>query len=271
MTERTIPDFLVEQVALGEASARTQGVVERVLGGAEVSRRVEAIGTSDREILERYPASDMAERIRLRAAAAQGTTATGLRLYRPSRPRSMFLTRLAAPVALAAVALFAVVLVPGIMERAGGSDTRAKGAPALQIYRDGGNDPVLLSDGARASQGDRLQIRYLPAGKPYGAIVSIDGRGSVTLHYPAVATDPTALDPQGEALPFSIVLDDAPSFERFFIITSEREFPATLALDAAASLARRDAVRGSLELPEDFGQSSVLLTKSPPAGGERGE
>lgn len=65
-------------------------------------------------------------------------------------------------------------------------------------------------------------MSYVAAGRAHGVIVSIDGRGQVTLHFPADAGAPTALE-SGRAVPLShsYELDDAPLFERFMFVTAE--------------------------------------------------
>lgn len=47
-----------------------------------------------------------------------------------------------------------------------------------------------LADGAMARPGDLLRLGYSAVDRPFGAILSIDGRGTVTLHLPA--NGPTA-------------------------------------------------------------------------------
>lgn len=259
MAERRIPDLLREQVALGEASARTREEVDRVLGKEGSDRSTESIRASDGEILARYPVEAMAARIRERAAATAPVPGPRLVTARPARRR-----RLSVPVALAAATLLAVTLVPRLVDLVSRPENLGiKGRASLLIYREDGEDAVLLPNGARAAQGDHIQIKYMSGGRAYGSIVSIDGRGSVTLHYPASAGDSTVLVPSGAALDYAYVLDDAPEFERFFLITSQSEFAAGLAIGAAEKLARRNAKAGTLDLPTGFDQTSIVLTKVP--------
>jgi hypothetical protein len=263
MAEERIPDFFVEQVALGEASPLRRSRVERALGREELDRRLEELRRSDAEILVRYPAAHMAERIRAEARATSPDR--GLTVVRkPSRRRALLLS---VPLAAAAAVGLALALLPRVLDGNTGQSlslpeaTRVKGEPNVLIYREGPKGAELLTDGQLARRGDRIQIKYVPAGWEYGAIVSIDGRGTVTLHYPAQAAGSTRLEGENEVLDYAYVLDDAPSFERFFFVAAPKEFAAALAVGSAERLAGKGAQRGSLDLPAGFVQTSVLLTK----------
>jgi hypothetical protein len=72
------------------------------------------------------------------------------------------------------------------------------------------------------------------------------------------------LRPEGETrLDYAYRLDDAPGFERFFLVTSERALPIAAVLEAGRRLASdpRQAPRARLGLPAGLEQWSVLLTK----------
>ena len=142
------------------------------------------------------------------------------------------------------------------------SGIRAKGAPELLVYREGSRSAELLPNGAVAREGDVVQIKYVPAGRRFGTIVSIDGRGAVTLHYPESAGGSTELESGAtSALNYAYQLDDAPGFERFFFVTAPERFRASDVVDSARRLALGGARTGALDLPEGFEQASVLLTK----------
>lgn len=126
-----------------------------------------------------------------------------------------------------------------------------------------------LREGQTVSEGDVLQVSYIAAGASHGVIVSIDGRGVTTLHYPLPQDPPTSTRlEQGAAIPLSSAyeLDDAPSFERFFFVTSEGSAPlsAELVTRAAESLAASPTTARSapLALPPELSQRAFLLEKS---------
>ncbi len=151
------------------------------------------------------------------------------------------------------------------------SGIRLKGSrPHLLLYRQASDETEgaeRLREGQEVAAGDVLQVSYIAAGATAGVILSIDGRGVTTLHYPATeSASPSALQ-QGAAIPLSSAyeLDDAPTFERFFFVTSEGPPLATkVVTKAAESLAEtpsraRDA---PLPLPPGLQQHSFLLRKS---------
>ena len=96
----------------------------------------------------------------------------------------------------------------------------------------------------------------------FGAIVSVDGRGTVTVHYPDGA--PAAAPMNGGRsvlLSHAYELDDAPQWERFYIITGATPFP----IDAIVSAARRAGSYAApapvLDLAPGMTQASFLLQK----------
>jgi hypothetical protein len=105
------------------------------------------------------------------------------------------------------------------------------------------------------------------AGNRNGVVVSLDGRGHVTLHHPSRPDAPAPLVARGEhALDHAYELDDAQAYERFVLVTSGDEpLPPAAVLAAARDLARRGpAARHSpLPVPDRWRQSSILLQKHP--------
>ena len=102
---------------------------------------------------------------------------------------------------------------------------RLKGLePHLAIFRktDKGSEP--LHPGEKARPGQLLRIGYQAAGFPYGAILSVDGNGNVTLHWPASGELSGRLESGEALLPSSFELDAAPDYERFYFVVSKRPF-----------------------------------------------
>jgi hypothetical protein len=249
MTART-PDWLVERLHAGDlppdeaARVRAQLEAEGGLG------RLDALRASDAAFREAHPPGPALGEIRRRAGV--------LGLARAAATRRRLVPALAA---VAAVAL-AVVLVPHRLDRGG---TRTKGgAPHLELHRQlRGGEAEALSAGAAVRSGDLLQLSYVAAGAAYGVVVSVDGRGAVTLHLPEGGGRAVALRRGGAvALAHAYQLDDAPGFERFFLVTGRAPFDAALVLDAA----RRIAALGSaetapLDLPPGLAQQAMMLRK----------
>ncbi len=148
--------------------------------------------------------------------------------------------------------------------------TRPKGgAPGLSIYKKVASGSLELRDGSPAFAGDVLQIKYGAGAARYGAIFSLDGRGTITRHLPPAAGPATTgskaprLAPEGAALGSAYELDDAPGFERFFLISSASDFDLSQASEALRALAATgpQAATGAPRLPAGIEWKSLLLVK----------
>jgi hypothetical protein len=111
-----------------------------------------------------------------------------------------------------------------------------------------------------------VQVSYVAAGNGYGIILSVDGRGAVTLHAPETGAQSVPLAASGtHALPRAYELDDAPAFERFILVTSSTPFALDEVLAAARALAASPQARTApLPLPEGLTQVSFTLNKVSP-------
>ncbi len=258
--------WMLERLALGELDAATAADVRRRLtdAGVDVDVALAELAASNAELLAAHPPGRMVPAIRTRAARA-GRTATA----EPRRARW-----LAVPVALAGALALVLWARPGLHGPASGGEplepTTLKGSPAagtrLLVYRHESNGDRALPDGARAAEGDLVQLAYRERHGGFGLLLSIDGAGAVTLHWPDRAGESAApLETAAEArLPSAYQLDAAPGFERFFLITSPRPFPIAPVVAAARALAARpgDARVAPLALPPSYAQTSIALDKS---------
>ncbi|MFL5358119.1 ActD-like protein [Archangium sp.] len=257
-----IPHWLLERIALGElpaaelASART-----RLLQEPDGAARLAALEADTAATLARHPSAGVAREVasRLRVRRARG-----------ERAARRFLPAFALVPALAAAALV-LVARPRVETPVGvapeGEVTRVKGlSPHLTVHRQHAEAAEALVDGALAAPGDVVQLAYVAAGRAHGVILSVDGRGTVTLHAPEAGATSVPLAPSGtHALPGAYALDDAPGFERFFLVTAEAPFALEEVLAAARSLAARPQARTSpLPLPSRYTQTSFTLEKSSP-------
>jgi anti-sigma factor RsiW len=248
-----VPDWQIEGFVLGELPPAEQEALARAVAEDRALRaRVEAIEASNRAILAAHPARVAASVIRERIAPA---------------PRHAPWARRLAIVAAASVTVVGVGL--GLMRMREArvdvpAETRIKGLrPHLEVFRQtpAGIEP--LAEGAIAREGDLVQLTYQAAGRRFGVIVSIDGRGAVTVHHPRESRQAARLAP-GEAARLSSAyrLDDAPGWERFVLVTAERPFEVASVVDAAARLAGTGAAGTEpLALPSPLEQSSFVLRK----------
>ncbi|MCB9755808.1 MAG: hypothetical protein H6713_38245 [Myxococcales bacterium] len=295
-TAPTVPALLVEQLALGVLPPDEAAAVERRLveaeGEAGARARLDALQRSNEEILGFHPPERAARVIERRLADARG-----------ARSRAGFARGwLAAPAVAAALAVAlwvqlgddgAGTLTPpspevvadssaardssahavndaaGEPRQTGVEPTRLKGQdPRLVVHRKRGEHTEELAAGAAVDAGDVLQVSYVAAGQRRGVILSIDGRGAVTLHYPEDAGGSTTLRREGAVpLAHAYELDDAPDFERFIFVTAE-DPDVELRVDEITRAARavaEDPARAreaSLELPAGARQQSFLVQKS---------
>lgn len=267
MNERKVPDILIEQYLLGELSTEQAADVERSEGFA---RRVAEIRRENEAFAEQFPAEVYARRIRNQYQAAAGST--GHEPARVSR-RSRFVRMLALATPGLAALLVAGFFIFGGIDRSispvadqMAEVTRLRGAePSISLYRavPGRDAAEPLSDGDVAQEGDVVQIAYSSAHARYGVIVSIDGRGTLTLHHPIDPSERPALPAGLHALPRAYRLDDAPAFEIFSFITSEGPFDVAELIDHIEPQAPDIASRRSesIDVPPGFEVTSVTIRK----------
>jgi len=255
-TRRAVSELMLEQYNLRELSPGEERFVREELERDDVLRgRLAAIQASDEQIRSSYPAQRIVPLIRERMLR-EGTGGE----RRPGR-----LPTLAWAVPVAAIAL--VLLLFPLVSRPP-DDTRLKGiAPHLLVFRKTTAGAEELRPGAVARRGDVLQLSYAAGDARYGVIFSVDGRGTLTWHVPAGyaggARAAPPLDPKGPVvLPSAYELDDAPGFERFFLVYASSPFDVSAVEPVARALSQRPSDdRGMLSLPRGLGQYSLLLKK----------
>ncbi len=221
-------ELLLERYVLGELSEEKMAEIETMENRDSLLRgRIEKLRNENREFIEKYPPETFVADLNIESKETKTEKKTG----------SRYLMRFAVPVF--AVALL-VVLMPwemfqknrsgNIMNPLTGDITRTKGnvsAPAMNsqaliVYRKTSSGTEELQSGDFAGEGDRLQIAYQAGGSSHGIIVSVDGNGVLTHHYPSELSGVMVLKKgRRTLLASSYELDDAPDFERFFFITSD--------------------------------------------------
>jgi len=135
------------------------------------------------------------------------------------------------------------------------SDTRIKGMDSrMEVWKKTGDSAVQLNNLDEAREGDEIQLRYSVPEKCFGLLFSMDGNGTVTMHM-AEGNRAVELAPgKMTTLPFAYKLDNAPKFEKFFLLTSHRDF--------SLEIAKLD----SLLKDKKMGSVSITLRK---VGGDR--
>lgn len=244
--------YLVEVAAADELppGERAAALDAAAFGGGDPA---EAFRRDAEATLARLSPERVAAEVARRAAA-------------PPRRRTAWL---AVPLLVTAAAGLVAVVVPrgALPPPAAPEGIRVKGlAPRLVVHRRTPGGAEVLSPGATAHPGDLVQLGYVAAGRAYGVIVSLDGTGAVTRHWPARGEAAAPLESGREVLlPESFRLDAAPRFERFFLVTSDRPFDVATVLTSARALAAgADAREARLALPPELAGVDVLLAKETP-------
>jgi hypothetical protein len=255
--KQTVSDLLLEQYFLGELTPDQERMMrDELVRDEDLRQRLAALSQSNNEILADYPPERIVPAIKERLFAERQS----------ARPRRMPALAWALPTAAMAVLLLSLFV---IRERILPNETRLKGLTThISLFRKTPTGAEELRAGASARRADVLQISYTAGTAKYGVILSVDGRGAVTWHVPAGyrggSRSAPSLDSQGQVvLPSAYELDDAPGFERFFLVYAAAPFEignvdrAVRALGARPGAAEREA----LSLPSGLSQYSLLLKK----------
>jgi hypothetical protein len=263
--EEMTPAWLVERLAQGELDGKTAAEVRArlVAEGRSPDEAIDALARADREMLVAHPPAAIVAEIERRAARARSAPLGG---RRPA---------FAAAFAAAALAVVLVARhgsgpspsVPLPLETTTIKGGRPSAGAQLYVYRHATAGDRRLAHGERVSKGDLLQLGYATTQQGFGVLLSIDGAGAVTQHWPEPGSTAAALLRAGGEvrLPFAYELDDAPRFERFFLVRADRAFDVAPVIAAAHALSSRmpDSSGAPLPLPAGFSQTSLTLEKSP--------
>lgn len=260
-----IPDLLLERYRLGELPPAESERIRRCLEtDPELHQRLQTIELSEQEISRRYPSDLLAAGVRHR-------------LQQKTRSLSLPAThlvgnwrwKLALVSALVMLGIGWPWLSSFLLQPTGRTTDpiplmdRLKG-DRLIVYRKTKEGSELLSNGDRVQPGDQIRLGYRAAGRSFGMIVSIDGRGVVTRHLPQQGDRAARLTPDAQVLlDYAYELDDTPSWERFYLVTGRQEFEIAPILEAARTAARSTGryIPGILSLPTTLDQSSIVLMK----------
>jgi hypothetical protein len=246
-----VPDLWLEQYVLGELDqARTAFITRELAHSPSLRVRLEALERSDREIRAAYPPPRLVADVTARAGGRRGR-----------RP---------AAVVLATTAAIGLAATPWLWSASGrfgesrsaaapsSSDDRVKGTgAALAVYRQTPAGSEALRDGDRGRAGDLLRVGYQASRAGFGAILSVDGSGVVTRHYPL--DGPTAAPLEVGALVLlneAFELDAAPRWERFHLFASDSPFD----LDP---LIRALGAGGNVAAPPGLEHATLSIAKEP--------
>lgn len=263
------PELLLELLALGELSDAEAESLRGTLS-QDGDARLDAIAASNATILDRYPPAMIGARLRQRlepldvvstpwrvwalgtaAAAAAAVTIWWIQAPNPDPGTQDSAQR---------IALAQPARPPDT--HGVGDGVRIKGSARLILHWKTAQGSVALTPGDEVAAGEFVQLSYEPGNARYGVIVSVDGAGGVSLHWPANPDDATALDRSRTRLEYSFQLDEAPAFERFVFVTADEPLDPARVLKAADTLGEGSQRRNApLALPEPWDQVSFTLAK----------
>ena len=228
-----IPDWKLERYLTGDLPEGEMSEIRELEKTDEVfARRVKMLREDNAAILRKMPFERLAEKMDARDCGAE----------RRNNVIHFGFVKFAAAAALVlavvSVALFSqreVVPDAGaqamdVAMAAQDDGTRIKGMDArMEIWKKTGDSAVQMLNLDEAREGDEIQLRYSVPEKCFGLLFSMDGNGTVTMHM-ADGSQAVALEPgKMTTLPFAYKLDNAPKFEKFFLLTSQKNF----AIDAS--------------------------------------
>lgn len=249
-----IPDWKLERFLTGDLPEEEMNKLRELeANDAMFASRVKMLREDNKAILNKLPFETLAERIADATDAAEegranlGTVTETAGTAAKNAPRFTLVKFAAAAMfvfAVALVAFFAQSETSVMNERVGSdvanvnglqgtqvaladtqSDTRIKGLDArMEVWKKTSAGIVQLNDLDSVGEGDEIQLRYAVPEKCFGLLFSMDGNGALTLHMgdgvKAIELAPGKMN----SLPFAYKLDDAPYFEKFFFVTSPKEF-----------------------------------------------
>ncbi|MBU1240934.1 hypothetical protein KKF84_06075 [Myxococcota bacterium] len=262
MNHRPVPDLLLEQYLLGELPKEKAEALAGLLAGDEaLEARLEALRHDDEAILVSYPPRVIVHKIQERTENARGNFPGGQRMARMA-----FVSLSLVLISVVGAWYFSRSsdgtqeprFTPGNPGTVVGT-TRIKGSDSLMVFLKTSGSAVRLHDRQAVSAGDVIELQYRSPLK-HGVVLSVDGRGAVTLHFPRSPKQSTSLAQR--PAPRAYELDDAPRFERFIFITSHGPLPVEALLKRArkaGDLMSGDPLFG--DLPGVEGEVSVLLMK----------
>ena len=250
MNGNNIPKWKLEWYLAGALPAKELMMIAALEQSDEILRtRIDALRTSDADILAKYPAAVMAKKAMGAGLVGAGNVngndnndSKKLRMknavneLKITRPRGIprFWTISASAGAAALVVLLVAAVLPVKIQDNSETvyATRTKGeindvtqAPDLEVWRKAEDGAEKLAPEATVSAGDIVQLRYIVPKSCYGALLSMDGRGVLTVHLSGNDGKAAALTPgKPVALKTSYKLDDAPAFEAFYLITAYENF-----------------------------------------------
>jgi hypothetical protein len=234
-----IPDWKLERYLTGDLPESEMREIREMEATDEIfAGRVKMMREDNRAILKKMPFERLSEKMEAREVSLNGAGMNGARKGMPAGFKLVkFAAAAALVLAVVSVALFSQREIGPASEGNGAQvmdvaivdvqddGTRIKGLDArMEIWKKTGDSAVQMQNLDEAREGDEIQLRYSVPEKCFGLLFSMDGNGTITMHM-ADGSQAIALEPgKMTTLPFAYKLDNAPKFEKFFLLTSQKDF-----------------------------------------------
>ena len=235
-TVNKISDFKLERYLLGELSEEEMKALQQREAEDDIfAARVAEMREQGKRFLAENPFAAIEERIE--AAEGMDCHVADTPRNDVDAGRNILWLKVAAALIIA-LGVFSMVVLNRDVETYSGekssmevamadvdNGTRIKGMQAsLEVWKKTGDSAVQMVNLGDASEGDEIQLRYRVPQKCYGMLFSMDGNGTVTMHM-GDGNNAIELEPgKMTTLPFAYKLDNAPKFEKFFLLTSQNSF-----------------------------------------------
>lgn len=229
MTSQPISDFMLEAYVSGDLSdTQMKELHVLIQNDTTLQAQVEFLKRDSEIFLDRYPASGVLTEVERRLKQLPST--------QPHKDVTSSLRRLSLALGGGLCALLIFTLLPN-PPTPSDNGIRTKGvSPGLAIYDVGNQDQSrLLKSDAFITQGTTLQVSITNAQDVYAWVISIDGRGSLTSHFPRDG-ESSLISSAKFRLNASYTLDDAPIHETFILVTAQEPLDTQLSLNQLKSI-----------------------------------
>lgn len=253
-----IPELLLEQWRLNELSQHQKDELRREFGEQKVLTEIARLEAEERSFWDkRTQKSHSAPKISQEAA---------IPINRSKRPQSRRLWQVLVPLMAAACASFVLyqTIQPKETFNSGLDNILLKGVTTpLLVFQQTPQGDKPLQDGDSIHSNDVIQLAFHADNFSYGIIISLDGRGTLTWHFPSdPAGDQKLARGKRVTLKQAYKLDDAPRFERFYFIRSQQHIDVDAIIAASKRIQPdKDTAPAALPLDPSLNQFSFLLQK----------
>lgn len=231
---------------------------------------INSLTKENEDFLKKYPSDKMRDAV-TEKLLAKSQIITNTQNNKKNKVKSFSPYKSLKIISLAAAAVLAICIIPVSVKNNANTNVdsivRVKGAksdsPKIKLYRKSGEFVEIVKDGSQAFEDDQIQIVYSSAGMKYGLIFSVDGYGNVTNHFNTDNFSAITLDTKTEEVPleYSYVLDDAPKYECFVFVTSNKPFNLKNLNELQKSMTNLNYVKKGKYLPMNCKKTVLVLNK----------